>query len=150
MYATSSRLRSLSNTMSPRSCEEISVQDRLRSSRSRLSAISLMDSGSIGRLAQAVYKPRKSFSLLKTSEVLFDFRTIKGFSPNRSYVVNRSPQDRHSRRLLIEVESSDGLESTTLDSEQEQAGQRIWVPPNRMMWRLPDKITTEYAASNEL
>src|ERR1700704_51720 len=125
MYATSSRSRSRSMTISPISPLGISTRPERLSSASMSSTIARSRSGEMSRFSVAFFSPVNSFCGSKSSRRPSFFVTKNGTVSMRSYVVKRCPHCRHSRLRRIASRTSESRESTTFRSWWPQYGQRM-------------------------
>src|SRR6267378_804469 len=125
MYATSSRSRRRSITISPISPLGISTRPDRRSSASMSSTIARSRSGEMSLFSVAFFSPLKSFWGSKSSRLPSFLVTKKGTASMRSYVVKRCPHCRHSRLRRIASPTSESRESTTFRSWWPQYGQRM-------------------------
>src|SRR5690606_2720273 len=98
------------------------------SSSSISSTIASISDSEIGRLAHGSRNDRKSLRRSYGSDVPSRFSTWSGRCSTYSYVVNRRPQAKHSRRRLTARPPRLVRESTTRSSVPSQYGQRIEPP----------------------
>jgi len=115
MYATSSRSRSLSITISPISPLGISTRPERRSSASMSSTIARSRSGDMSRFLCRLLQAGEKASGGRSPRASVLLRDVERDKPRCArYVVNRCPHCRHSRLRRIASPTSESRESTNL------------------------------------
>ena len=133
------------SAMSPSRRDVTSCRRRSLSSASISSTMYSISSSGTGRLAHALANPVRSLARSKASRVPSRLITISRKGSRRSYVVNRFPHERHSRRRRMASFPSERRLSITLVSWKSQYGHCTSQNPHRSTPHLvPWKISTPH------